>query len=116
MSKTLLEVFSGKSSTKRTNKNNRLRGKAWEKRIAAVLKGKRNLDKSRPHTDVETKTHVYEIKSTTQACPSWLAKAWNQGEMAAEESEKELGGVVKIWTNNGGNARAFLITEIDLGS
>ena len=100
----------------RTNKNNRLRGKAWERRIAQVVGGKRNLDKSRPHTDVENATHVFEIKSTTQAIPSWLSRAWNQGVLAAEESEKELGGVVKIWTNNGGNARAFLITEIDLSS
>ena len=80
-----------------------------------MLGGKRNLDKSRPHTDIETADgKVYEIKSTTQALPSWIASAWIQAELAAEESSKENGGIVKVWTNNGGNARAFLIQEIDL--
>ena len=99
---------------KRTNRNNRLRGKRWERRIAQVLGGKRNLDKSRPHTDIETESHIYEIKSSVSACPNWISSAWYQAELAAEESNKKIGGIVKVWTNNGGNARAFLIQEIDL--
>ncbi len=98
----------------RTNRNNRLRGKRWENRVASALGGWRNLDKSRPHTDVETFTEVYEIKSTTSQVPQWLSSAWSQLELAAEESSKERGGVVKVWTNNGGRARAFLIQELSL--
>tara|TARA_B100000686_G_C16739615_1_gene945799 strand:- start:783 stop:1124 length:342 start_codon:yes stop_codon:yes gene_type:complete len=99
---------------KKTNKNNRLRGKYWEKRIAGLLGGARNLDKSRPHTDIETDSTVWEIKSTTANVPAWIAGAAHQLEQAAEESNKQPGGIIKVWTNNGGNARAFLITELDL--
>tara|TARA_R100000655_G_scaffold8431_4_gene22044 strand:- start:4437 stop:4772 length:336 start_codon:yes stop_codon:yes gene_type:complete len=98
----------------RTNRNNRLRGKRWERRIAEVLGGHRNLDKSRPHTDVENASHVYEIKSTKAPTPAWLDKATGQLKLASDESNKMPGGVVKVWTNNGGKARAFLIKEIDL--
>ena len=115
MSKTLLEVFSGKNDQTRTNRNNRLRGKAWERRIADVVGGKRNLDKSRPHTDVENDTHVYEIKSTTAKLPDWIKSAWHQNELAAEESSKQQGGIIKVWTGQR-PARAFLIQEIDLES
>tara|TARA_Y100000401_G_scaffold116652_1_gene122969 strand:+ start:1142 stop:1489 length:348 start_codon:yes stop_codon:yes gene_type:complete len=115
MSKTLLEVFSGKNDQTRTNRNNRLRGKAWERRVAEAVGGKRNLDKSRPHTDVENDTHVYEVKSTTSRVPAWIANAWRQGELASDESQKELGGIIKVWTGQR-PARAFLIQEIDLES
>ena len=103
-------------SQHRTNRNNRIRGKFWERRAAQVLGGRRNLDKSRPHTDVETAFSVYEIKSTKAPTPVWLDKATSQLNLASAESEKTAGGVVKVWTNNGGNARAFLITEIDLNA
>ena len=92
MSLTLLEVFSGKSERKRTNKNNRLRGKAWERRIAETVGGKRNLDKSRPHTDVENAFSVYEIKSTQSTTPKWLEGATTQLKLAAAESDKTAGG------------------------
>ena len=39
----------------------------------------------------------------------------NQCELAALESNKQIGGVVKVYTK-GAKARAFLITEIDLVS
>ena len=114
MSKTLLEVFSG-DSTKKRNANNRRRGKEYERRVAAALGGKRNLDKSRPHTDVETDTTVYEIKSTIARVPAYLLSAMRQCELAAEESNKEMGGVIKAYTGGQGSiARAFLITEVDL--
>ena len=98
----------------KTNKNNRLRGKFWERRVAGVLGATRNLDKSRPHTDIESETTVWEVKSTTSSLPAWIASAAIQLERASVESSKAPGGIVKVWTNRGGNARAFLITELDL--
>jgi hypothetical protein len=100
-------------SIKRTNRNNRIRGKSYEKRVAASVGGVRNLDKSRPHTDVENSTHVYEVKSTQASVPVWLKKALGQLEQAATESKKEQGGVVKVYTK-GSKARAFIIQEIEL--
>ena len=96
---------------KKINRNNRRRGKAYERRAAAIVGGKRNLDKSRPHTDVETVDTVYEIKSTQQSVPNWLEGACKQLELAAEESGKIAGGVIKVWTS-GAKSRFFLITEI----
>jgi hypothetical protein len=100
-------------SIKKTNRNNRLRGKSYEKRVAASVGGVRNMDKSRPHTDVENATHVYEVKSTQSTTPVWLKKALGQLEQAATESDKLQGGVVKVYTK-GSKARAFLIQEIEL--
>jgi hypothetical protein len=103
-----------RDSTTRRNNNNRRRGKEYERRAATVVDGVRNLDKGRPHTDVENSTHVYEIKSTQTAVPVWLAKASGQLELAAKESKKGKGGVIKIFTGGaGGRAKAFLITEIE---
>ena len=96
----------------RRNTNNRRRGKVYENRVAIAVGGKRNLDKSRPHTDVETETEVFEIKSTQASVPVWLASALNQLEKASAESRKKQGGVVKVYTKN--KARAFLITEVPL--
>ncbi len=98
---------------KKRNANNRNRGKSYERRVAASVGGVRNLDKSRPHTDVENATHVYEVKSTQTSVPVWLKKALGQLEQAATESEKLQGGVVKVYTK-GSRARAFLIQEIEL--
>ena len=99
---------------KAVNKGNRRRGKTYERRVAAALGGKRNLDKSRPHTDVETKDAIYEIKSTQSALPLWLVKAFNQLELASKESKKAKGGVVRVHTKEGRKARAFIINEISL--
>ena len=101
--------------TTKRNRGNRNRGKVYERRVAASVGGKRNLDKSRPHTDVETRHAVYEVKSTQSAVPQWLLKAMNQCELAALESNKKMGGVIKVYTK-GAKARAFLITEIELVS
>ena len=103
----------GETQRKRTNKNNRLRGKAWERRIAEAVGGKRNLDKSRPHTDVETDTEVFEIKSPTAKLPTWIESAWRQGELAAAESDKKMGGIIKVWTGQR-PAKAFLIQEVKI--
>ena len=100
-------------TTKSRNANNRTRGKKYERRVAASVGGKRNLDKSRPHTDVETKHVVYEVKSTQSATPQWLLKAMDQCNLAALESNKKMGGVIKVYTK-GAKARAFLIKEIEL--
>ena len=97
--------------TKR-NRNNRARGKHYEKRTAEALGGWRNLDKSRPHTDVETDTEVYEIKSTQASIPRWMDKAFSQLELASKESKKIKGGVIRVHTEPGKGARAFLIQEI----
>mgnify|MGYP003127215336 CR=1 FL=1 len=97
---------------KKRNANNRTRGKVYERRVAESLRGKRNLDKSRPHTDVETRHEVFEVKSTQADVPSWLQKALAQLELASAESNKKKGGVVKVYTKN--KARAFLIKEIEL--
>ena len=97
------------------NAGNRRRGKTYERMVAIALGGVRNLDKSRPHTDVETKYKVYEVKSTQASVPQWLEKAMGQCWQAANESQKKIGGVVKVWTGGQGRkARAFLIQEIEL--
>ena len=96
----------------RRNKNNRARGKRYENRVGEALGGWRNLDKSRPHTDVETDDTVYEIKSTQASIPTWMRKAFEQLELASKESKKNKGGVVRVHTGHGSGARAFLIQEI----
>ena len=98
---------------KKRNNNNRIRGKTYERRVATALGGVRNLDKSRPHTDVETVDAVYEVKSTQSAVPVWLKKALGQLVLASKESKKREGGVIKVYTK-GAKARAFLIQEIEL--
>ena len=96
----------------RRNRNNRARGKHYENRVGDALGGWRNLDKSRPHTDVETDDTVYEIKSTQASVPTWMRKAFEQLELASKESKKIEGGVVRVHTGHGSGARAFLIREI----
>ena len=98
---------------KKRNNNNRVRGKTYERRVAASLGGVRNLDKGRPHTDVETRDAVYEVKSTQSSVPVWLKKALGQLVLASKESNKREGGVIKVYTK-GAKARAFLIQEIEL--
>jgi len=97
---------------KKRNSNNRRRGKVYERRVAQSVGGVRNLDKSKPHTDVETSDSVYEVKSTQASVPTWMRKAFNQLEMASKESKKEKGGVIRVHTK--GTARAFIIKEIDI--
>jgi len=99
------------NTRKRINRNNRARGKVYENRSAELVNGWRNLDKSRPHTDVENNTHVYEIKSSQATVPQWISKASAQGEKASKESGKKFGGVIKVYTR-GAKARFFLIQEI----
>ncbi len=96
----------------RRNRNNRARGKHYENRVGDALGGWRNLDKSRPHTDVETDDTVYEIKSTQASVPRWMDNAFKQLELASKESKKRRGGVVRVHTGQGKGARAFLIQEI----
>jgi len=100
-------------SAKSIGRNNKQRGKVYERRVATTLGGKRNISNDQPHTDVETDDSVYEVKSTQTATPSWLLRAMSQLELASEESNKKQGGVVKVYTK-GAKARAFLIQEIDL--
>ena len=96
------------------NKSNQRRGKTYERRVAAALGGVRNLDKSRPHTDVEDCTYVWEVKTTQAKMPQWLVKAFNQLELASKESKKVKGGVVRVHTKEGRKSRAFIINEISL--
>ena len=63
--------------------------------------------------DVETDTEVFEIKSTTSRLPTWIESAWHQGELAATESDKKMGGIIKVWTGQR-PARAFLIQEVKI--
>ena len=105
-------VWSMFQVTTRRNRNNRARGKHYENRVGEALGGWRNLDKSRPHTDVETDDTVYEIKSTQASIPTWMRKAFEQLELASKESKKNKGGVVRVHTGHGSRARAFLIQEI----
>jgi len=98
---------------KSIGRNNKQRGKVYERKVAAALGGIRNISNDQPHTDVETSHAVYEVKSTQTKPPEWLLKALGQLELASEESNKKKGGVVKVYTK-GTKARAFLIKEIDL--
>jgi len=103
-----------KEAIKKRNRNNRARGKVYENRAAEIVGGRRNLDKSRPHTDVENAFSVYEIKSTQSTPPKWLEGATTQLKLAAAESDKTAGGVIKVYTK-GSKARFFLIKEIHEG-
>ena len=96
-------------------RNNKNRGKVWERKIAEVFGGKRNISDSTPHTDVETDTEVFEIKSRQVKMPALFDGAFKQLALASEESNKEQGGVVVVYTGGaGGTARAILIKEIEL--
>lgn len=99
---------------KKTNRNNRRRGKEYERRSALIVDGVRNLDKSRPHTDVENDTHVFEIKSSQAKVPTRLNHAMEQVVLASGESKKDIGGVIWVYTK-GARARYFLIQEITDG-
>ena len=100
--------------TKNTNRNNRRRRKEYERRSAVIGDGVRNLDKSRPHTDVENDTHVFEIKSSQAKVPTRLNHAMEQVVLASGESKKDIGGVIWVYTK-GARARYFLIQEITDG-
>jgi len=106
-----VNLLSMDNTRKRINRNNRARGKIYEKRSAELVNGWRNLDKSRPHTDVENNTHVYEIKSTQTTVPVWIRNAVAQGENASKESGKKFGGIIKVYTR-GAKARFFLVQEL----
>ena len=96
-------------------RNNKNRGKVWERKIAEVFGGKRNISDSTPHTDIETDTEVFEIKSRQVKMPALFDGAFKQLALASEESNKEQGGVVVVYTGGaGGTARASLIKEIEL--
>jgi len=96
-------------------RNNKSRGKTWERKIAEVMGGKRNISDSTPHTDVETDTEVFEVKSRQSKMPALFDGAFKQLALASEESNKEQGGVVVVYTGGpGGKARAVLIKEIEL--
>jgi len=100
--------------SKSRNRGNRNRGKKYERLAAEMVGGVRNLDKARPHTDVETDKEVFEIKSTQANVPAWLVKATEQLSLASKESNKKPGGVIRIHTGGqGGKVRAFLIKEIE---
>ena len=99
---------------KKTNRNNRMRGKQYERSSAVIGNGKRTLDKSRPPTDVEHDTHGYEIKSSQAKVPTRLNHAMEQVVLASAESSKEVGGVIWVYTK-GARARYFLIQEITDG-
>ena len=101
------------SDAKKIGRNNKQRGKVWERKVATSFGGMRNVNNSQPHTDVETSDAVYEVKSTQTTTPTWLVKAFGQLGLAAKESKKKPGGVVKVYTK-GQKARAFLITELEL--
>ena len=99
--------------SKARNRGNRTRGKKYERLAAEMVSGVRNLDKARPHTDVETDKEVFEIKSTQANTPTWLVKAIDQLSLASKESKKKPGGVIRIHTGGtGGKVRVFLIKEV----
>ncbi len=105
------------TSVKKRIVNNRRRGKQYERQAALLVGGQRNLDKGRPHTDVETDMHVYEIKSTTSTVPSWIDSALRQCELAALESNKSVGGLIKVFTGGmGKKARYIKIQELSTES
>ncbi len=94
-------------------RNNKQRGKKYERRVAAALEGIRNINNMQQHTDVETDEFVYEVKSTQSKVPVWLDNAKKQLELASKETNKKEGGVIKVYTK-GAKARAFLIYEIEI--
>ena len=100
--------------TTRRNKNNRERGKRYERSSAELVGGVRNLDKSKPHTDVYNDTHVFEIKSQQTSVPTRLNHALEQIQLASKESDKEIGGVIWVYTK-GAKARYILMREITEG-
>ena len=100
------------STIHKQNRNNRQRGKHYERRIAKAVNGVRTLDKRYQHLDVYNKTDCYEVKSSQSSVPQWILSATKQNELASKESGYEQGGIIKVWTQ--GTARAFLIKEINI--
>ena len=100
------------SAIHKQNRNNRERGKHYERRIAKAVGGVRNLDKRYQHLDVYNKTDCYEVKSSQSSVPQQILSATRQNELASKESGYEQGGIIKVWTR--GTARAFLIKEINI--
>ena len=103
------------NNASKRGRNNKNRGKVWERKIAEVFGGKRKISDSTPHSDIETDTEVFEIKSRQVKMPALFDGAFKQLALASEESNKEQGGVVVVYTGGaGGTARAILIKEIEL--
>ena len=100
------------SGIHKQNRNNRQRGKHYERRIAKAVGGVRHLDKRYQHLDVYNKTDCYEVKSSQSSVPQWILSATKQNELASKESGYKQGGIIKVWTQ--GTARAFLIKEINI--
>ena len=100
------------SAMHKQNRNNRQRGKHYERVIAKAVGGVRNLDKRYQHLDIYNDTTCYEIKSSQSSVPQWILSATKHNELASKESRYEQGGIIKGWTR--GTARAFLIKEINI--
>ena len=100
------------SAIHKQNRNNRERGKHYERRIAKAVNGVRNLDKRFQLLDIYNDTTCYEVMSSESSVPQWILSATRQNELASKESGYEQGGIIKVWTR--GTARAFLIKEINL--
>lgn len=96
-------------------RNNRARGGAVERDVAKLLGGYRTgSDRSGKIGDVQTTACVYEVKSRRQATPKLIAGAWDQLLEAAENTEKDPGGVVLAYTPGTGKPREFwLVTKLE---
>ncbi len=70
-------------------RNNKARGKAIERTVAALVGGQRVPDSGGMAADVETEKVVYEVKS--RQSPPWALwqRAWGQARHAAEKTGKE---------------------------
>ncbi len=73
----------------RRGRNNRERGKAVEREVAALYGGWRNIDRGGKWGDVQTETQVIEVKGRQTSTPKLIAGAWDQATEAAENTGKD---------------------------
>ncbi len=101
----------------RIGRNNRARGAEAEREAAALLTDLtgeehwRNIDRGGKWGDVQSATHVYEIKSRQVEMPKLFSGALAQSEEAAEHTGKS-GGVLVRYARPGHKARWLLIEEL----
>ncbi len=102
---------------KKIGRNNRARGAGAEREAAALLteltgeEHWRNIDRGGKWGDVQSATHVYEIKSRQVALPQLFDSALAQMKVAAEHTGKS-GGVLVRYARPGRKARWLLIEEV----
>lgn len=104
------------AAARQRGRNNKMRGKSIERRVAKLLTRlrampfNRNPDNGTKVADIESHAEVVEVKSMQRATPPILRRAWLQAEAAREETGKEPRVVLSYVDDN---RRTFwLVTKL----